>query len=754
MDFRIADTFTDSLARLNGQEQKAAKTTAFDLQMDPSAPGLQFHRIDKSKDVNFWSLRVNRDLRIIVHKTAASILICYVDHHDKAYAWAVRRRIEAHPRTGTIQIVEVHEFVQETAPTKGALEIVPPSAKELLPRLPFESLSPDGLLNVGVPADWLDTIRHASEDDFLEVADHLPPEAAEALLEFASTGMLPVRPEIVEAPISSQPSLPAEPEPRLDFSVSPDTLRRFRVIENVEELETALAFPWEKWTVFLHPSQREIVESSFSGPARVAGSAGTGKTVVALHRAARLAQSDPSARVLLTTFSQPLANALEHKLQILLGERSEIVPRITVTPFRGVAEELYQLAFGRRPAVANEELVRSVLTKAAGDQGVTEFTVRFLYSEWTNVVDAWQLDSEGAYAEAPRLGRKNRLSAKQRSRLWPIFAAIREAIDKRGICTWAQVFAEVARHYATQDRMPFTHIVVDEAQDLGVPELRMLAAIAEAGPDALFFAGDLAQRIFQQPFSWTTVGVNVRERSHILKVNYRTSHQIREMADRLLPEAVRDVDGLEEDRAGTVSVFNGPVPVISRHPTTEEEIAAVAKFIGDAVADGIAASEISIFVRSRDQLDRARAAVKKAVFKVLELSGEGEAQTDRISVGTMHLAKGLEFKAVIVMACDDDVLPLQSRIEAVADEIELDDVYETERQLLYVACTRARDRLLVSSVKPGSEFLADLNLRRSLPLLLPQARFTGTNYVLSDGAGWRILTPDLLITNRPLYLLS
>jgi hypothetical protein len=701
VEFRIADTFTDSLARLNGQEQKAAKTTAFDLQMDPSAPGLRFHRIDKSKDPNFWSLRVNSDLRIIVHKTTGSILLCYVDHHDKAYAWAVRRRIEAHPRTGTIQIVEVRERVEEIALPKVQPQIIlPPIAKTITRRLPFESLSDDRLLSAGVPADWVPTIRGASEDAFLDVANHLPPEAAEALLEYVATGTLPVRPAVAEANIYQ--CLP------LDFAVSPDTLRRFRVVENMDELERALAYPWEKWTVFLHPSQRDVVERSFSGPARIAGSAGTGKTVVALHRAARLAQSGQSARVLLTTFSQPLANALEHKMLILLGGQSEIVPRITVTPFRGVAEELYQLAFGHRPAVASEELVRSVLTKASGDQGVTEFTARFLYSEWTSVVDAWRLESEAAYAEVPRLGRKNRLSAKQRARLWPVFAAAREAIDKRGICTWAQVFGDVARHYGAQDGKPFTHIVVDEAQDLGVPELQMFAAIAPSGPDALFFAGDLGQRIFQQPFSWISVGVNVRGRSHILKVNYRTSHQIREMADRLLPKVVRDVDGLEEERTGTVSVFNGPMPIISRNLTAEVEIGAVAKFIGEAVTSGIAPSEIGVFVRSRDQLDRARAAVKKADFGVLELSGGTEAQVDRIAVGTMHLAKGLEFKAVVVMACDDDVLPLQSRIEAVADEVELDDVCETERQLLYVACTRARDRLMVSCVSPGSEFLSDL----------------------------------------------
>lgn len=434
-----------------------------------------------------------------------------------------------------------------------------------------------------------------------------------------------------------------------------------------------------------------MVERDFAGPARVAGSAGTGKTIVALHRAARLVRSGPQSRVLLTTFSRPLANALERKLKILIGEDSSVIPRVVVIPFRGVAEELYQLAFGRRPHAPSEELLRSVLTKAAEDEGATEFPTRFLFSEWTYVVDAWQLDSAEAYANVPRLGRKNRMGAKQRARLWPIFAAAREAINERGFRTWAQIFADVTAYYSKRERKPFRHIVVDEAQDLGVPELRLLATIAPVEPNALFFAGDLGQRIFQQPFSWNTLGVDVRGRSQTLKVNYRTSHQIRQAVDRLLPKVVRDVDGLEEERFGTVSVFNGPDPLITIHPDAKAEIGAVGQWISQAIAEGINPSEVGIFVRTRIQLERARAAVAAAGHDVLELSERGDDPAGRISIGTMHLAKGLEFKAVAVMACDDEVLPLQSRIESVADEVDLDDVYETERQLLYVACTRARE---------------------------------------------------------------
>jgi superfamily I DNA/RNA helicase len=334
-------------------------------------------------------------------------------------------------------------------------------------------------------------------------------------------------------------------------------------------------------------------------------------------------------------------------------------------------------------------LVRDTLAKAAAGLGVTDFTARFLFSEWTNVIDAWQLDSANAFANVPRLGRKNRIGAKQRSRLWSVFAATRKAINDHGFHTWAQIFAEVTAHYAGRDHKPFTHIVVDEAQDLGVPELRLLAAIAPSSSDALFFAGDLGQRIFQQPFSWVGLGIDVRDRSQTLKVNYRTSHQIRRAADRLLPKVVRDVDGLEEERFGTVSVFNGPDPVVAIEIDAEAEIAHIRQWISEAIAEGIKPSEIGLFVRTRDQLDRARDAVRSSGHEVFELSERGDDPADQVSVGTMHLAKGLEFKAVAVMACDDEVLPLQARIESVADEVDLDDVYETERQLLYVACTRA-----------------------------------------------------------------
>ncbi|TXN07325.1 AAA family ATPase [Methylobacterium sp. WL103] len=687
MDFRIADTFTAALARLPAQEQKAVKTSAFDMQLDPAGPGLQFHRIDAAKDQNFWSVRVNRDIRIIVHKTAASLLLAYVDHHDKAYAWAERRRIEAHPRTGAVQIVESRSRVEEIAPA-----LFKPMLPEKLAQEPalFTKLSEEELLSIGLPEDWIEPVLAASESCFFDLAVHLPAEAAEALLEYAATGRLP-------KPAPSDPS---------DPFAHPDAQRRFRTIENVDALRAALDAPWERWSVFLHPSQAGVIARSYNGPARVAGSAGTGKTVVALHRAVRLARSDSEARVLLTTFSKPLADALQRKVDLLVAAERGARGRITVAPWEGLAEELHQLVHARRPRIAALAQIQVALVQAAG--GPETWSERFLTSEFRHVIDAWQVSDEATYADTPRPGRRSRLGAKQRAALWPIFTGARTRLASQGLGTWAQVFTGLAAHYDAQATKPFTHIVVDEAQDLGVPELRLLRALAPEGEDRLFFAGDLGQRIFQPPFSWKALGVDVRGRSTTLKVNYRTSHQIREAADRLLPGAVHDMDGREEARKGTVSVFDGPHPQVLKLDDEAAEREAILGFLEAVRGDGVVSDEIGLFVRSRAQLDRARAVALAAGFVPVEPGDAPSAVGESVTIGTMHLAKGLEFKVVVVLACDDGVLPLQERIDTVSDEAELEEVYETERHLLYVAATRARDRLLITGVRPGSEFLDDL----------------------------------------------
>lgn len=489
VDFRIADTFTASLTRLTGVEQKAVKTSAFDLQLDPSAPGLSFHKLDRAKDPHFWSVRVNADLRLIVHKTASALLLCHVDHHDAAYAWAERRRIERHPTTGAAQLVEIRERVPEYASPREREPLYEtedvPQAKFLPPL--FLALSHDDILGVGVPTDWVEAVHNATEESIFDLADHLPAEAVEALLDYVATGILR---------LATTAGADADP---FDH---PDAQRRFRVLENVEELQRALDYPWEKWTVFLHPAQRQLVEKDYGGPVRISGSAGTGKTIVALHRAVFLARRHPQARVLLTTFSQALANALKVKLGRLVGNEPEVAARIIVQSVNGIGSDLYAQAFGP-PAIAAASLIQSLLAQAT--EAEQRFSPKFLWGEWSEVVDAWQLRTWDDYRDVARLGRKTRIGGKQREALWTIFTRVRAALAARCSMTWADLFGQLAGRLAGHPAFDFA--VIDEAQDLGVAEMRFLSALVDGRPDGLCFAGDLGQRIFQQPFSWKSLGV-------------------------------------------------------------------------------------------------------------------------------------------------------------------------------------------------------------------------------------------------------
>jgi superfamily I DNA/RNA helicase len=558
----------------------------------------------------------------------------------------------------------------------------------------FVDVSEDDLLRYGVPTEWLGDVREANEDTVLELADHLPSEAAEALLDLA-TGVTPQ----ISQPVAGG----------TDPFDHPDAQRRFRVMNNVEELERALEYPWEKWIIFLHPDQRKLVKREYNGPARVSGSAGTGKTIVALHRAVFLTRANPDARVLLTTFSETLANALRTKLRRLINSEPRIGERLEVYAMNGIGQRLYELNFSR-PQIASRELIQKLLEEASGKVDAHKFSRHFLMTEWEQVVDAWQLETWEAYRDVIRLGRKTRLPEKQRVILWSIFSRVRSDLRNRDTVTYSDLFSRLASKLAGSKHLPFDYIVVDESQDINVAQLRFLAALGDGKPNSLFFAGDLGQRIFQQPFSWKALGVDIRGRSRTLRINYRTSHQIRMQSDRLLGPEMSDVDGNTEDRRGTISVFNGPQPTIMVFDTQEDEIASVSQWILDQMTEGMKPHEIGVFVRSEAELGRARTAVENAGYPFKVLDENVATTSNHISISTMHLAKGLEFRAVVVMACDDEVIPLQERIETVADDTDLEEVYNTERHLLYVACTRARDHLFVTSVDPASEFIDDLRM--------------------------------------------
>lgn len=681
MTLLYASTFADSLDRLAIQEQKQVKITTVDLMLDPTGNGLQLHRVQSAP--GFWTARVSQDLRIVLHKDGAHTLLAWVGHHDDAYRWAEKRRLVPHERTGAMQLVEVVERVEERLVYTE--RVVSPEKQETAPkplavRHPLATLSDDQLLDVGVPREWLEPLRQAEEATVDGLVERLPAEAAEALLDYLTGGRL-------------EDHIAVKAEEGADPFTHPDAQRRFRVVDNIEELRAALDQPFEKWAVFLHPAQRALVERDWSGPARVSGSAGTGKTIVALHRAAHLARTQPDAKVLLTTFSKPLAAALSRKYEVLTEAEPALRERVTVRGLDQAAVELFTTAFGQ-PNRATESQVRAAIADAreAGLGGA--LSPEFLFEEWEELVDAWNVSDPEAYATVPRIGRRTRLGPNQRAAVWSVFAFIRERLASRGLVTWSGIYARLTDWLAGGGRLPFTHVVVDEAQDLSVAQVRFLAAVGAGRADAVFLAGDIGQRIFHLPFSWARLGLDIRGRSHCLKVNYRTSHQIRQAADQLLAPAITDQDGVEEGRRGTVSVFDGPEPELCLANDEAAELEAVAAFLRGCAGSGMGGEQIAVLVRGQGQLGRARAAVK--------LSGTSA------SVVLMHDAKGLEFRAVAAMALDDDVLPDLARLAGVGDMADLEAIQDSERHLLYVAATRARDRLMLSGIAPGSEFFDDL----------------------------------------------
>ena len=476
-----------------------------------------------------------------------------------------------------------------------------PSLKQSHPL--FSALSDDQLLAFGVPREWLGDARNANEDSVLDLAEHLPAEAAEALTQFGNWRRAShatfefLHPSMRMPRVHCIDAAAKVSEPTLDAFNHPDAQRRFRTISSQEELERAFEYPWEKWTIFLHPAQRQLVERDYSGPARISGSAGTGKTIVALHRAVHLARANPETRLLLTTFSETLANALRSKLRLLISNEPRLGERIEVHAMNSIGRRLHEVNLGKLQ-IASDETIRQIIEEASDASQGNRFSLHFLRTEWEQVVDGWQLDTWEAYRDVSRLGRKTRLKEPQRALLWSIFEDVRSRLRSKGVITYSGMFNRLASHFEGSARSPFDFVVVDEAQDVSIAQLRFLAALGAGRPNKLFFAGDLGQRIFQQPFSWKALGVDVRGRSTTLRINYRTSHQIRIQADRLLGPEVSDVDGNVENRKTTVSLFNGPLPIIKILDTVAEESRVVGEWLKARTSEGVQPHEVAVFVRS------------------------------------------------------------------------------------------------------------------------------------------------------------
>ncbi|MDA9433704.1 UvrD-helicase domain-containing protein [Bradyrhizobium sp. CCBAU 51627] len=675
----LANTFHRSLNRLTNAEQTATKTIIFDYMSDPSRPGLSLHRVDKAREKGFWTIRVNRDLRIVVYKQSQKSVFCYVAHHDDAYSWAQRRRFEIHPVTGAAQIIELVEVVREEIRTVART----PARRGIL-----AGEERDYLLSLGVPATYLELLLQVDEDGLLELLPRLPEEAQEALMAIA-TGERP------------EPRPVLHVDNKADPFTHPDAQRRFWVASDEQMVAQALEKPWAEWLVFLHPSQRAAVERNVNGPARISGSAGTGKSVVAMHRAAHLARQTPSARILLTTFSKILSENLSEGMDTLLGSSSEARQRVEVVHLHAYA---HSHASRLKPlAIADDRTIDSVIENARDnlDPGITN---SFLRTEWDAIVDYWGIKTFDEYKVIARNGRGMALNATLRRKLWDVFERVQRQLAASELHTFGEVCDRLRQRIEKDETRPFTHVVVDEAQDLGPRELRLIAALAPAGSRPLTFAGDVGQRVFRWPFSWLGAGIDVRGRSHRLKVNYRTTAEIRLFSDHLLPARLTELDGEPEERAA-VSLLHGPKPDLKGANDLAGEVKILAEWLIGLRERGFAPGEIAIFARTRRALqERAGPALERAGFGGTWLAPDN-IEEGKIILGTLHSAKGLEFRAVAIVACDGSHAPLQAALDLASEPDDKRLTRERELSLLYVGCTRARDQLLITWSGTRSRFL-------------------------------------------------
>lgn len=676
----MATQFLDSLAGLTDSEKGRALEFVNTFRKNPANPGTKLERVRNTRSKDLWAGRVSRDLRAIFHKDGDTWALLHVGHHDPAYQWAERRDVGRHSTTGALQVIELVEGTHEV--TQAFSSAAPQGAPPLL-----DGHADDYLLSLGVPDSWLPTLRAVlSEDQLLEVCGKLPADVSERLLILA-TG------QIATPPTPVPPGTP--------ITDAPDTRNGFYVLEDTEDVETAFRAPMERWITFLHPAQRALVEQRFSGPARVSGSAGTGKTVVAMHRARHLAREGEN--VLLTSYVHALCENINQNLRILCTE-SEL-KSITVST---VHKQALDLARGIdpkvRPATTNEvrdalEQQRAALTPDH-DKG-------FVRSEWERVIRAQGIETWDEYRDAQRTGRGHGLSVKERKRLWQVFDGTlkdlesRDRLDWPGICQRARKLLETG-----QVPTPYTAVVVDEVQDLKPPELRFLVALCGRRLNNLMVCGDTGQRIYPGGFSLGSFGIEVRGRSRILRINYRTTEQIRRRADQLVGPSTDDMDGGEEQRANTQSLFGGPEPRFVASETRESELAEAVNTIRAWSESGFPPEAIGSFARTKKRVDKLAKALGEAGIPWQRISDRAATRDRGVQLGTMHGAKGLEFRAVLVLGASEKEVPNRVAVKSAFDPTERESAEAQERRLLYVSMTRAREELVVSWSGQPSPFLA------------------------------------------------
>ena len=685
----MSTDFLQSFAQLPAQQQRGVQTMIRQFERQSKASGLNYEKIRNAKDPAMRSLRIDQDYRAIVLKPDAGnvYLLLWADKHDAAYRWATRHVCRINEETGALQVYEPQEVS------------TPDSATETDAAGPFAALKARELVRLGVPHEMAPEIQAlAGEAALDDMRSRLPLEAYETLFLYLAGDSYETLVQQRETPVDTND---------FDAALGRDESRsRFVVMDDDLELQAMFNAPLENWRVFLHPSQRRLVERHWNGPVRVLGGAGTGKTVVAMHRARWLARNLPAnGRVLFTTFTRNLAADIEQNLRKICTP--EEMQRIETTSLDRWVQRLlrgrryrFRLAFERDTAAWAVAMEKAPRELALPD--------RFYADEWTQVVQAQGVTTRNEYLRVPRTGRGVALTRSRRAKVWPVFEEYRAQLAERGVMELADCYRAAAALLAEDRRgADFASVVVDEAQDLTAPAWRLLRSIAPEGADDLFIVGDAHQRIYaRRRVVLGACGINIRGRGRKLRLNYRTTEETRRWAaDLLADRPIDDLDGGQDGNDGIYSAAHGPVPELKHFATREEQAAWLVAYLTNLEAGGEALRSICIVARTGSERDALCGELQEAglATEVLERDAPDQS-TPGVRLATMHRVKGLEFDRLVVASANADQLPLAAAIGD-ADTTERETIETSERALLYVAATRAKKQLTVTSFGQASRYL-------------------------------------------------
>jgi superfamily I DNA/RNA helicase len=652
--------------------------------------GLHLEKVNNAQDPRMRTIRIDQFWRgvVLAPQTGDAYLLLKVLPHDDAYQWAARHRATVNTAIGVVEIRNATAIDEQPI-------TVPADTAPL-----FADVSDADLTRLGVDAQVLAFARTLTTADQLESARTMLPEAQYDVLYALAAGYTP---EQVWQEMPPPPQTGIDPEDVVTaMARSP---QRAVLVTGPDELMEVFAYPFALWRIYLHPTQRRVAYGSFSGPARVMGGPGTGKTVVALHRAHHLAQRTRADKaILLTTFTKTLAGSLEDGLRILV-EDDEIRRRIDVRHIDQVAYQIVSREHGRLPVLRDtDETAR--WRQIIYDQRL-DLTEAFLAAEWRQVILAQGITSLLDYQAARRAGRGARLGSLQRERVWDAVTAFTDRLTADGVWTYETICLEAARMLESADVKPYKHVIVDEAQDLSPWQWRLLRAAVAPGSDDLFIAGDTHQRIYSNRVTLRQVGVDIAGRAYRLKLNYRTTAEILAWSIGLLrDEPVDDLDGNLDDLTGCRSDVHGPWPTTKGCPTRQAELGQLLTQVRAWLDRGVEPDQIGVAMRSNMPVDETVQALRQAGIPAMSLAKQSSFD-DKVAVGTMHRMKGLEFRCVAVVGVSDHAVPSASAVtpadvDPVAHRLDV----QRERSVLFVACTRAREELLVSWHGNPSPFLS------------------------------------------------